>query len=284
MTNALPKTKLDEVLDLVIHSGLKDVRTFGSHASKRLAFRQSLSQLLERNCDIDDRTSAHMSLAIIANYENKHQDALHHFQRAYELAPSNGAIISNYARALGTAGQPELAAKKFLEAFYLMPSDTSIFMPLVRICVDYLYTDILTDALKIGQNLLAANFLSFALEKINEAGKTLNFLKQHRVSLDVYRSVFQCVEFLIYSMISIGTPVDDHSFINIDSDYYSNMIRIAHLNPVQIADMNDALEDRILTWVDENKANYPDGELKRMVSHLVFYFMPMDDIEVAHAS
>lgn len=284
MASALPKTKFDEVWGLVTHYGLKDLRLFGGGASERLALRRSLSQLLEKSQNMDERIDAHMSLGMLANYENKHVDALQHFESAYVLAPLSVAVTSNYARALGTAGQPERAAQKFFEALVLSPSDGGVFMPLLRVCVDYLYVDILDAAISLSAKAgLSRQMMDIAVARAIQVEELLNFLARCDISLEVYRSVFQCAEFLIYGTVSISTPVQNSPFVNADTDCYSNMIRVGYLNPVQVVELNDALEDCVLNWIDENKADYANGALKRMVGHLVFYCMPMNDIEVAHA-
>ena len=182
MANAMPKTKLEEVWSLITHHGMKNLHDFKGNAHQRNALRRSLTQLSQNASDVDDLTSAYMGLGMLANYENRHTEALSFFKRSYDLASSNVVVISNYARALDIAGQPDLAAQKFLETFRLDPHNIGVFQSTLKISVDYLYPEILKDVTQIANGILPREATLAILQSQQQVEKYLNFLKNQKIN------------------------------------------------------------------------------------------------------
>lgn len=226
-----------------------------------------------------------MGLGIIANYENKHQQALDYFKVAYSINPSGRAEVSNYAKALATAGLIEQAIDKFYEAFQLgYPSDMDNFNQLTRACLDFAYPEKLTKMLELDLRKMDPDSLNLLQIRASLCNNLVQFLNKNSIPTEIYRALRVKLETQIYSKITLSTFMKSVCFHDIDRNTYSFVFRIGSVKPTDIAEINDEIENATLDWLYDHAAQSSHVEARRMLGHLTFYCMPLDEVGNQNAS
>ncbi len=276
MVQANPKTKSKEVWDLVTHTGLKDLKRFSPHSKNRLALKKSL-QNLENSLNTQEYIDANTALGLLENYENNYLLNLHYFKKVYNRFPENADYSANYARSLISAGFLDSAIEIFDQTFLLASQHKENIYVIIQAYTEFLYVEKANIIFEKSKYLFTEATNAILKKMLIDASDLIFFLGKHSIPIEIYRSLKMIQSKITYNYITTHTSCVSNALHDIDNDVYSRIIRVADVDPASISDINDDLQNSILDWIDENEEK--DIDLKEAISHLCFYFMPLEHSE-----
>ena len=271
MTAIEPATKLQEVIKLFTRPyEIKDLRPFCDFAHKRMSLKRDLTQLIQK-----DPVAAYTGLAIIAGYENKHEEAHDYFKRAFLISDKSYSSTMNYASSLLSNGEFESAIELYKKVFVENPNNIRFLVKIIDPLVKFLFIEEAEFFLRNAKGI-DGKYINRIAGKVNYYNLINDAILKMNINIDNYREILKICECVYYDFFTITSSV----YSNIQFDNSQEIIWLSTVviqkNEDEILDyeiiskMNDLFQDKVLDIVKSDR----DNQLKQTLEKVCCYFRP----------